>query len=113
MSILRVALLALLALFLLLVALANRGAVGVKLLPEDLAVLLGFQAAATVPLYVVMFAAVALGVGIGYVAEYLREAKHRRAAARHRARADKLESRLDRTNPREEDEVLALVEQPR
>jgi uncharacterized integral membrane protein len=113
MSILRIVLLALLAISLLLIALANRGPVEVKLLPEDLAVLLGFQAAATLPLYFVIFAAIALGVGVGYVAEYFREAKHRRAAARERARADKLETRLEQRSPREEDEVLALVEQPR
>jgi uncharacterized integral membrane protein len=114
MRFVRALLLALLAMFLIVVALANRGPVDIRLLPDELSALLGFGGPITVPLFVVIFAFVAVGLLIGYVLEWMRESKHRRAARSNRAQAESLEARLDRTRgPREEDEVLALVDGPR
>ena len=114
MAVLRVLLLGLLAFALLVLALANREAVTLRLLPETLADYLGVGGSLTLPLFLVMFLAIAIGLLVGYVLEWLREHKHRAAAARERARRERLEQELAKSRPTDEgDDVLALVERPR
>ena len=115
MSILRVLFLGLLAFVLLILALANRDAVTLRLIPEGLSEYLGFGLAVTLPLFVVVFLAIGLGLTIGYVLEWLREHRHRRAAARERAERERLERELAKAERRGDagDDVLALVERPR
>ena len=114
MNVLRVLVLGLLAFVLLVLALANRGLVALRLLPETLSDYLGFGGAVTLPLFVVIFLAIALGLLIGFTWEWLREHKHRAEAARQRAERERLERRLDETRVSNDgDDVLALVERPR
>jgi|AutmiccBRH37_all_1029493.scaffolds.fasta_scaffold02150_10 putative membrane protein len=110
---LRLALLGLLALVLLTVALANRGPVTLRLLPEDAGRFLGLDWAIQLPLFLVIFAGILAGLAIGFVWEWAREAKHRSAASQHRREAAQLKSEVNRlhgSNGAPKDEVLALLE---
>ncbi len=110
---LRLIFLALLGLALLAVASANRAPVTVNLLPAEIDEFFGFGLSMQLPLFLPIFAGVVAGLGIGFVWEWLREAKHRSAAAGHRREAARLAREVDRLKgDREEpqDEVLALLE---
>lgn len=114
MTFLRYIFLGALALVLLVLALANRELVSLRLLPEDLGNYIGLSARLTVPLFVVFFLAMALGLLIGFVWEWLREHKHRAEARSERSEKERLERELSRTRARtDEDDVLALIDAPR
>ncbi|MDM7933711.1 lipopolysaccharide assembly LapA domain-containing protein [Tabrizicola sp.] len=108
---------ALLGLCLLVVALANRAPVEVRLLPGDLAALTGFSWAAELPLFLVIFGGIVVGVLIGFVWEWLREMKHRSTASTKAREVARLERELavlrDAKGAAPQDDVLALLEQPR
>ena len=114
MRALKYAFLALLAIVLTTLALANRGAVEVRLLPDELATLFGFNLAASLPLFLVILASLIAGILVGFVWEWFREHKHRAEATAQRREKDRLErevKRLKEREPRTEtDEVLALLE---
>ncbi len=116
MRYLRYLILAALALAFVTVALANRGPVSIMLLPEDLAMLLGWQARAEVPVFVVLGLGALMGLVIGFVWEWLREHKHRKVARVQTRAVSKLERELaamkDQTSL-PQDDVLALLQKPR
>ena len=95
---------------------ANRGLVAVQLLPDDLAMLIGWQARAEVPLFVVLGLGAVLGVVIGFVWEWLRDHKHRKVARVQTKAVSKLERELaamkDQTSL-PQDDVLALLAKPK
>jgi lipopolysaccharide assembly protein A len=110
---LRLLILGLIGLLLLTLALANRASVPVHLLPDDLAALTGFSWSVEVPLFVVIFGGIILGVLIGFVWEWLRETKHRTSASAKAREVARLERELSglrgaRTGPG--DEILALLD---
>ena len=117
MKYVKYAFLALLAIVLITLAIANRGMVELKLLPLALTDLLGFQERITLPLYAVIFGSIIVGLLIGFVWEWLREWRIRRTAER-RARElrvmERENARLRREKRTEqgEDEVLALLDEP-
>ena len=116
MRTLRIAFLGLLGLALLVVALANRGSVSLRLLPEEMGAFLGFGWAIEMPLFLVVFAGIAAGLLIGFVWEWFREHKHRVAATAARREAAKFEREVNKLkieNPDPQDEILALLEKPR
>ena len=115
MSFLRVLLLGLLAFVLLVLALANREIVTLRLFPGDLASYLGLRVDVNMPLFLVILLSVAIGLLIGFTVEWFREHKHRADARAERAQKERLEAQLARTRARqsEEDEVLALLDEPR
>ncbi|MCF6273954.1 MAG: lipopolysaccharide assembly protein LapA domain-containing protein [Rhodobacteraceae bacterium] len=95
---------------LVLLALANRGSVSIGLLPT------GLPYAETltrdVPLFGVIFAAIGLGLLLGYFLEYFREHKYRRQAAVKNREAATLAAELaqiKKTSGIDEDDVLALL----
>lgn len=113
---LRYALIGLLAIVLLVVALANRGAVTLRLLPEEAGQFLGLGWSLQLPLFLVILAAVLLGLLLGYVFEWGRAARHRRSARRQQKEAAALKTEmtdLRRETRRPKDEVLAILETPR
>lgn len=95
---------------LVLVALANRGAVSVALLPKGLPYAETFTR--DVPMFVVIFAAIGVGLLLGYVMEYFREHKYRRQAAVKNREAAQLASEvaaLKKSSGSDKDDVLALL----
>ncbi len=114
MRYIRYAFLAILAIILVSVALANRGIVTLQLLPADLSILLGMQETMQLPLFIVIFGGIVVGLLIGFVWEWLREHKHRAEAARRQAEVKRLERELRRVKGERDkgkDEVLALMDQ--
>jgi len=113
MRFLRLLFLGLLAICLLTVALANRAAVTVNLLPDEIASFAGFAPSISLPLFIVIFAGIVAGVVIGFVWEWFREHKHRAEAVTQRREREKLEREVSRLKPagdRQTDDVLALLE---
>ena len=109
----RLLILGLIGLALLTLALSNRGAVPLHLLPEDLAALTGLSWSVNVPLFVVIFGGIILGVLIGFVWEWLRETKHRSSAnakSREVARLEQELSSLRAAKSGPKDEILALLD---
>lgn len=105
-----------LALVLLVVALANRAPVSVRLLPDDLAALTGLSFSAEVPLFLVIFGGILAGVLIGFVWEWFRERKHRSTASVKSREVTRLERELavlrdSASVP--QDDVLALLDAPK
>ncbi len=108
--------LALLGLVLLTLALANRQMVGLRLLPDEPGSYLGLNPSIQVPLFLVIFAGIVIGLLIGFVWEWLREHKHRAAASTAKREAAKLQRevvKLREASANPEDEILALLEAPR
>lgn len=90
-------------------AIANRSAVTLNLLPEGLA---GFgQRSIDVPLYAVGLVSVLTGMILGYILEWLREHKHRRLAAQKAREAARLNREVGRLRKEtgKDDDVLALL----
>lgn len=105
--------LAALGIVLITVALANREIVTLRLLPEELGGLMGFNGTIALPLFIIIFLGIAAGLLIGFFWEWLREHKHRAEASKKSREAAHLErevKRLKRRDPEEKDEVLALLE---
>lgn len=114
MRYIRYAFLAALAIVLVSVALANRGAVMLQLLPSDMADLVGMNQSIELPLFIVIFGSIVAGLLIGFVWEWLREHKHRAAASQRGAEVKKLERELRRTKAerdKDKDEILALLDE--
>lgn len=111
MNFLRYIFLGLLALGLVVLALANRSDVTLRLVPEDMAAVIGLNLSATLPLFVVLFLAMGLGLLIGFVWEWLREHKHRVEARTERAEKEKLQKELAKTRntKSDQDDVLAIL----
>lgn len=115
MRYIRYAFVLVLGLVLLVVALANREWVALKLLPDDIARLTGTQATMSLPLFVVILGGVAAGVIIGFVWEWLREHRYRSQAALRAREVAQLQREVGRLRdtPGPKDEVLALLEDTR
>ncbi|EEX13756.1 MULTISPECIES: LapA family protein [Salipiger] len=114
MRYIRFAFLGALAVVLIAVAMANRSMVELQLLPDELASLLSFQQTLSLPLFLVFFGGIVFGLLIGFVWEWLREHKHRAAAAERKTEVRKLERELKKTQAerdKDKDEVLAILDQ--
>ncbi|MBV1866289.1 MAG: LapA family protein [Marinosulfonomonas sp.] len=113
MRYLRYLFLAILAVCLISVALANSGPVTVRLLTDEVAAFLGFGTAITLPLFIVIFGGIVAGILVGFIWEWFREHKHRAEAANQRREKERLEkeiSRIKDTGDSSKDDVLALLE---
>ena len=104
--------LAILAVVLITIALANAELVTLRLLPEAMAGFLGWSWQVTLPLFLVIFLGIAAGILIGFVWEWWREHRYRvemRTEKRERQRLER-EMARSRTSARKGDDVLALLE---
>ena len=113
---LRYVFLAVVAICLVTLALANRDMVAVRLLPGDLAALTGLHGALRVPTWLVFFGGVVAGLVLGFVWEWFREHRHRAEASAHRRKVKKLESELaavKQDTGKHDDDVLALIDKPK
>lgn len=104
--------LAILAIVLITIALANAAPVTLHLLPDTMEGFLGFSWQMTLPLFVVVFGGVVAGLLIGFVWEWWREHGYRvemRTERKERQRLEKEVSRI-KTSEAQGDDVLALLE---
>lgn len=114
MRYIRYLLIAIFALALVTVALANRHVVGVQLLPPELAGLSGLHASIELPMFLIILASIAAGFLVGYVWEWLREASQRSSAARTAREKRRLErevTKLKGEKHKGKDDVLALLDE--
>jgi uncharacterized integral membrane protein len=99
---------------LLTVGLANRQMVTLSLLTPELAELTGIARQVDLPLYGVAFGGVAAGLLIGFLWEWMREAKHRHEAAKRQRQVRDLKREVIKLRGEKnegKDEVLALLEE--
>ena len=108
--------LAAVGLALLIVALANRTPVLLKAMPDDFAAFLGLTWQMELPVFVVLFGGIVIGVLVGFLWEWAREHKHRATASTKTRDVSRLESELatmrDATSV-PQDDVLALLDRPK
>ena len=109
---LRFAFLACLAIVFVIIAMANRNAVTLTLVPDELAQFLGFNAQVELPLFLVVFGGIVAGLLIGFVWEWMREFKIRSEAGRAKRENAKLSREVKRlkSKGKPQDDVLALLE---
>ncbi|MBK5934998.1 uncharacterized protein DUF1049 [Rhodovulum imhoffii] len=109
--------LAVLAIGIVVISMANRNIVTLSLLPEELAGFAKFNWTAEVPLFVVGFSGLVAGLLIGFFWEWMREAKHRAEASRNRRETARLQREVSRLKKAQsgddKDDVLALIEDDR
>lgn len=114
MRYIRYAILAVIAVALVVLALANRAAVELKLLPTGLADLVGLQERISLPLFVVIFGGIAVGLLLGFLWEWLREHKHRAYGRQEHRQVVRLEREVERLKGQKhegKDDVLALLDE--
>lgn len=115
MRILRVVLVVALALLLIVVALANRSLVSVRLLPANFDGYVNGSWSATMPLFLLIFIVFALGILVGLLWEWLRESAIRHENTRRARDIAQLEREvggLRTRNAQPRDEVLAILDAP-
>ncbi|SFG42535.1 Uncharacterized integral membrane protein [Palleronia marisminoris] len=117
MRVVKFVVLAIIAVLLIMVALANAQAVTLRLLPEAMGGFLGLTWAVTLPMFVVILGAVVIGLLIGFVVEFAREHKHRAAARHERREREALEREVGdmrrsgaATGKGNGNDIIALVE---
>lgn len=116
MRFIRMSFVAVLAAALVAIALANRGMVTLNLFPARLDMFIAGTWSVDLPLFLVIFLAIAFGMLVGLIWEYLREAQLRREAKHRSKEVARLEREVgnlrdQQANPR--DEVLAILDKPK
>ena len=116
MRFIRLLFVALLAIVLIAVALANRQVVTLSAFPANFGQFLGGTWSVSLPLFFVIFLAFAVGMLAGLVWEYLRETHIRREARQRSAEGARLENEVGGLRHRHaapRDEVLAILDRPK
>lgn len=116
MRFIRLLLVCLLALILIAVALANRQMVMLSAFPANFGQHLGGQWTVELPLFLVIFLAMAVGMLAGLIWEYLRETSIRKEARMKGAEVTRLESEVGHLRDRHaahKDEVLTIIDRPK
>ena len=113
MSGLRWSLVSVIGIALIIVAVANRDLVVLRLLPDEFANTFPIPNPIELPLFIVIFAGVILGLLVGFVWEWMRERRHRLEAGKHRREVAKLEREIDEIKRQNSDgdDILALLEE--
>jgi hypothetical protein len=107
---------AIFALALILIALANREMVPIRLVPEELAGFTALTPGQEVPLFVVIFGGILAGLILGFIWEWIREAGERAAAARQARETQRLRAEIKRLKAEKHegsDEIIALLDASR
>ena len=114
MRYIRYACIAVFGLALIAVALANRNVVQIKLLPEEISGLFALAPRVELPLFLVIYGGILVGLLVGFVWEWIREHGQRAEAARTAREMRRLErevTRLKGEKHKGKDEVLALLDE--
>lgn len=113
MRFIRLFFVAILAILLITIAMANREMVTLSAFPANFDQYLGGQWSISMPLFLIIFLAIAAGVLIGLIWEYLREAHLRRESKRratHVAQLEREVGQLRDNHAAPRDDVLAIVD---
>ena len=113
MRYIRYASIALFAVVLIAVALANREMVEIRLIPEGIADLFTLTPELRLPLFLIVYGGILVGLLVGFVWEWMREYGERAEAARQAREIRRLQREVDRLKEEKhegKDEVLALLE---
>ena len=112
MRLIRTLFLLCLATLLFLLSIANSEKVTVYFLPENLTSLLDIKIAINIPLFLIFFSGIFIGLVIGFVWEWLREYKFRVEANNYQKRLLRAETELSELHAKEnkKDDVLKLLE---
>lgn len=113
---LRYGFVAVVGVLLLTVAMANRMAVTVQALPDDIALFLGVDWRFEMPLFLAIFGGVVVGLLIGFVWEWFREMKHRARASTKTREVARLERELSVMRDAASvpgDDILELLDRPK
>lgn len=113
MRYIRYAFLATVAILLIILAIANRELVTLKLLPAEMVEYVGMNFSYELPQFVIIFLAVGLGFTIGWIWEWMREHKTRvegRKANRAKEQLERQVKGLKRKTDEGRDDVLALLD---
>jgi putative membrane protein len=113
MRYIRYACIALFAVALIAVALANRSIVTLKVLPNELAGLFAVNPSINLPMFVVIFGGIIAGLMVGFVWEWFREHSVRSEASKVGRNVRRLEREVTRLRGDTEggqDDVLALLD---
>jgi uncharacterized integral membrane protein len=105
---------AIFALALIAVALANRSVVSLKVLPTEVSGFFALNPELRVPLFIVILGSIIAGLLVGFVWEWIREYNQRAEAARQAREMRRLEcevARLKGEKYKGQDDVLALLDQ--
>jgi uncharacterized integral membrane protein len=100
-------------LVLVVVGLANRTPTRLNAMPDELAEFLGLSPTIELPLFVVLFLGVGLGLVIGFLWEWLREHRLRSDARSKSRELDRLRREVDRLKEEKhegQDEILAVLD---
>ena len=114
MRYIRYACIAVFAIALVAVALANRGPVTLRVLPDEIAGLFAVAPSVELPLFVVIFLGIITGLLVGFVWEWLREHTVRAENSRNAREVRRLEREIKRLKAQKhegQDEVLALLDE--
>lgn len=94
------------------VALANRSLVSLKILPTEVSGFFAMNPEVQVPLFIVILGSIIAGLLVGFVWEWIREYGQRAEAARQAREMRRLEREVARLKgEKHQDEVLALLDQ--
>lgn len=116
MRVIRLFFVAVLAIILIIVALANREIVTLNAFPAQFDQYVGGTWSARMPLFLVILMSVLFGMVVGLIWEWLREAHIRSEASRRRTEVARLErevGHLRDTHSSPRDDVLAIMDAPR
>lgn len=105
---------AILALALVSIALANRTVVSLQLLPPEVSGWFAVNPSVNLPLFLVILGSILAGLLVGFIWEWIREYGERAAAARQAREMRRLErevARLKGEKHQGKDEVLALLDE--
>lgn len=113
MRYIRYACIVMFAVALIAVALANRSTVTLKVLPDEIAGLFALNPSINLPLFLVVFAGIIIGLFVGFVWEWFREHAIRTEASKAGRNVRRLEREVERLkggSEKGQDEVLALLD---
>ncbi len=114
MRYIRYACIAIFAIALIAIAVANRNIVEIRLLPLEIADLFAVAPSIQLPLFIIIYGGILVGLLVGFIWEWLREHGQRSEAARLAREKRSLErenQRLKGERHKGKDEVLAILDE--